>query len=733
MFHFYQLHTDPTFVGFVNSNSSPNVDDEEVGRKEFSSKVISDPTVYNESTVISGHTYADGYTVINGRTLGLIGSNFFRSMRKTQTQETVTAMEDSERCDRSWLSWDLDHSITLTSDFATYLKTQVFVTLESVGEGRLYTECDGITRFKFLTSPSSITTRTVTVIKTQTVWQTTRKATLTDPNNPSWTPNCLPASTYCASKNYQFIQDLIKSADVMPAQPTSMRPFELACQAPPFDKDSNCDLWTDSEVMLFYWPPILTSRDICAVNGYGTAMTISQHFDSFPVHVTSAITFEGQDLYLLKEEPTTTWCTYGCLQTSLMRDRDYGLLYNCAGGCLNETTTSTEPTKTFKSIGPMTLTGPFTFKYPTIYLAHRAISRTVSRYFGPDAGVGPVELNMFPPTIVRNASVIPLRSDDIYSEIRTFQNHDSGVEYAQRVARGDFQPKFMPNDVQNHRDENGTVYVPYSIRSFDFGQLEDPVPASVYYNARFEDCWGTQSHCATITSGNYRPRLAIKNRVWFSLMPEHFSCNMRVLNDPPRAISTLPVPTLDAASIHHFEPAQPGANFGPHFNAPTALPNQDGSSLFSGNDENPLDGPHLNGGSLPNLATNPNNVILPTKTGAVSRQLPGQNQAIGGIRGDTLLPTKTDSRLGQSGQWAHNSGTNQESNDAPQGAGIISKPHSEVSGSLNTKDNTLPDTTDTQSTSLSSGSRLHNSGKRIFWKSCAAFWWLLLPFALHLF
>lgn len=55
---------------------------------------------------------------------------------------------------------------------------------------------------------------------------------------------------------------------------------------------NSCFLIAGSEVVLIYWPPTLTSRDVCAANGYGTAVTIPSQTGTQPHIVsTSAITF----------------------------------------------------------------------------------------------------------------------------------------------------------------------------------------------------------------------------------------------------------------------------------------------------------------------------------------------------------------------------------------------------------------------------------------------------------
>jgi hypothetical protein len=87
---------------------------------------------------------------------------------------------------------------------------------------------------------------------------------------------------------------------------------------------------------------------------------------------------------------------------------------------------------------------------------------------------------------------------------------------------------------------------------FDFGQIQDPVPASVYYNAR-TDCRGTQTHCGTITDDSYSPNLVLKNKVWFSMMPpEAFGCLRPLIVDPPIALKPMRVSSLEEAHIPVF-------------------------------------------------------------------------------------------------------------------------------------------------------------------------------------
>jgi hypothetical protein len=63
----------------------------------------------------------------------------------------------------------------------------------------------------------------------------------------------------------------------------------------------DCWVQIDQEVLLIYWPPSLTSRDICANDGRGKAVTLSQEYSTPPVVTVSAITFSGPDISMEDE------------------------------------------------------------------------------------------------------------------------------------------------------------------------------------------------------------------------------------------------------------------------------------------------------------------------------------------------------------------------------------------------------------------------------------------------
>jgi hypothetical protein len=98
----------------------------------------------------------------------------------------------------------------------------------------------------------------------------------------------------------------------------------------------------------------------------------------------------------------------------------------------------------------------------------------------------------------------------------------------------------------------------------DLSNLPNPVPASVYFDARSDDCWAKHSHCSTITDDSYRPRLAIKARVWSSLMEGWSDCYHGSLVDPPIGLRPLTEaqqqPTITVKP--HVPTKETGATFG---------------------------------------------------------------------------------------------------------------------------------------------------------------------------
>jgi hypothetical protein len=68
---------------------------------------------------------------------------------------------------------------------------------------------------------------------------------------------------------------------------------------------------------------------------------------------------------------------------------------------------------------------------------------------------------------------------------------------------------------------------------------------------RFEDCWGKQSHCQTITDDTYRPILAFDERVWHDLLTDVLPCSIQLVVDP--AIQLTPI-IEDGQALHTLKP-----------------------------------------------------------------------------------------------------------------------------------------------------------------------------------
>jgi len=118
------------------------------------------------------------------------------------------------------------------------------------------------------------------------------------------------------------------------------------------------------------------------------------------------------------------------------------------------------------------------------------------------------------------------------------------------VANGNYNP-ILP-DYQNF----ATVPLTYD-------DLLEPVPASNWYDARHGDCWGKQSHCSTMTDGNFRPQLYLDRRVWLSkvMKKNETNCFIPYIVDPPIILSTIredstPIefPERPYSTTRHFRP-----------------------------------------------------------------------------------------------------------------------------------------------------------------------------------
>jgi hypothetical protein len=167
------------------------------------------------------------------------------------------------------------------------------------------------------------------------------------------------------------------------------------------------------------------------------------------------------------------------------------------------------PPATWSPVSTNSNGGNFTFTSPAVYVAHRSIDRIV--YISSMDVHWPTTFVWGTVTRVRTAGIIPIAASDVFparsaSSLLTA----SGVEYAQLVANGSYIPML---DRQPHKKR-------YTYEPMTFGDLEEPMPASLYYNARSIDFWGKQSHWnnnGTRISAQATPRpIGVEVSVWRS-------------------------------------------------------------------------------------------------------------------------------------------------------------------------------------------------------------------------
>jgi hypothetical protein len=83
--------------------------------------------------------------------------------------------------------------------------------------------------------------------------------------------------------------------------------------------------------------------------------------------------------------------------------------------------------------------------------------------------------------VVRTAGVIALEPEDVFTA-RSDYKIKYGDKYAKLVAKGSFHPALISFDGWDSSPVTQTL-------PLNFGNLQDPVPASAYYEARMLDCW----------------------------------------------------------------------------------------------------------------------------------------------------------------------------------------------------------------------------------------------------
>jgi hypothetical protein len=386
--------------------------------------------------------------------------------------------------------WRLCHpSKTLSdSDYEPFTGTSIFRTIQRIGPGLTYKECDGITRFSPSPDAASICS-TYEVSLTYRGWDLGNWTTKCESSLPEpSTVTCSVPEAFCEGlwASYRSADQIFAKTEQIQTKPAPGRPV-YPCGAP-----GECQLDLQQEIVLLYWPPKLTSRDICMDDGIGTGKT-AQDSSASAVKTITKIPFRGVDMYRL------SWVSKG--RTLPWKD---------------------------PIVDPSVLKGHWVVTSPTILLAHRPI--TAYNYSRQDgSGQADTDRNETKVTI-REAGVIYLQSQDLYSSRPLLFKSNGGSDLAYKIANG----LWRPEPGQLLAGEN----IQYEIKPFDFGHIQNPVPASVYFDAR-NDCWGEQTHCATITDGTYRPKLLIGGNVWRRVLSSYFYCNWPSVVDPPIALEKI--------------------------------------------------------------------------------------------------------------------------------------------------------------------------------------------------
>jgi hypothetical protein len=405
-----------------------------------------------------------------------------------------------------WASWNSFSSLTDSQRFANCITetteswTITFASRAELASASTYTvPCEtGITRVRLLGPPTKIEASYVTVVRTE-IWPQKDRCPY---QGDAQSPKCEKDSAYLESTCHDMWARFTSMAktqnyfDLYASTMSGLSDMDDCGMA----THNYCDVDPGEDVVLIYWPPEVVSRDICANGGAGTASTIRSAFiKPNQIAVVSAITFKGPDMKLIKS---------------------------------NHRSDLTWPE-------PFVLSGPFTFTSPTVYVAHRTIS--ISTYYSEETlnSVGSLSLTS---SEFRPPGILTLNPEDVFS-LRLRHGMPVPSNYPYLVAKGEFSYGFRGGSPEY--DNSGNLeFLP-----FNYGNLIEPVPASVYYDARAHDCWGNQSHCATITDGSYRPQLAFKKEVWEKLVPGFWngSCGVPRVVDPPIALhplGELPTPTV---------------------------------------------------------------------------------------------------------------------------------------------------------------------------------------------
>ena len=352
--------------------------------------------------------------------------------------------------------WESSMKPGLTSSYAT--ETHVFETIQSFGPNTTSSvECEGIPRLRFTGNITSTQAFSVTVTKS---YQNVEIMQYKSGDKPPPKYSCFEG--LITGRLPVERQDRQVSCSTGFVSSNLFDDTARTVSDGPCEYVARCKINPGDEAVLIYWPPPVTTTDFC-----GGDSPVIQKRTLTPIQappqpfVTSAITFRGRDLYHRGQ----------IIDGTLSRDeRGY--------------------------INSSVLTGPFTFTYPYVYLAHHPINADITTTWAMrlKKADGEWHTTMESTTmLLRNTSIMTLNSTDIFSIRPIPPNTMRGVAFAKQVAQGKYDPQFRGSESLWLSED----------RPFNYGHLKDPVPASVYYEARSEDCFGVQGHCETITVSKF--------------------------------------------------------------------------------------------------------------------------------------------------------------------------------------------------------------------------------------
>lgn len=460
------------------------------------------------------------------------------------------ASEKGYGCYQSWLAFEKyanewHYQMLLSKSRIVQVETTYYETTKTVREGTFYTECDNIPRFRPSRNASvSLTTSTFSVEHTGYAADLRRIR----PDKYPEPPKCHIPEPLCLK--------LLDNYYANEGKENNPHPWAIGgegCADLAHVDNRYCFVDFNQEIVLLYWPPEVENRDICDDQNdlFAKWKTKTSPITGAPRSITTtAISFRGQDLHELNHT----------LRMEGMRD-------------------FIQTTKLHR-VGPSVLYGNFTFISPTIYIAHHPITASIQPY-SPDRNLDRLFIehaildmdnpefeevkNGLQRTQIAPAGTFAVNVKDILTKRLPISASGASqmLDYVRSIAMGRYND--IPLAAQYTSIE---PFLP-----IDLADLIEPVPASIYYNAR-EDCFGKQSHCGVIEDDTYRPNLLLKFSAFRRLFPNHANCLRPLMVDPPITLQALdPFSTIAEATLPTLTPASPGSGIVP-VSAPTGAQTQ---------------------------------------------------------------------------------------------------------------------------------------------------------------